>query len=54
MKMKFAKCINDICNILDKNICCCDCLNTDRCEFVCPAYKFDECEQRFYEEITNE
>lgn len=54
MKVKFAKCINDVCNILNKDICCCDCLNTDRCEFVCPAYKFDECEQRFYEEITNE
>lgn len=44
-----AKCMNDICNILNKNICCCDCLEIRKCEFVCPAYRF-ECEKRYYEE----
>lgn len=47
--MEYAKCKNDICYILNKNICCCECLETNRCESLCPAYKFDECEQRFYE-----
>lgn len=47
--MENAKCKNDICNILGKNICCCDCEQINRCEFICPAYKF-ECEKRYYKE----
>lgn len=42
--MEDAKCMNGDCNILNKNICCCDCLEIRKCEFVCPAYKF-ECEK---------